>query len=63
MNFRSSIALSEGSCGELDGEKPFVGFSPSAGRGAEAPAVRETARRKRGEQRSVASGSAARRLL
>ena len=31
MNFRSSIALSEGSCGGLDGRKPFVGFSPSAG--------------------------------
>ena len=33
MNFRSFIALSEGSCGGLDGEKPFVGFSPSAGGG------------------------------
>ena len=31
MNFHSSIALSEGSCGGLDGRKPFVGFSPSAG--------------------------------
>ncbi len=33
------------------------------GRGAEAPAVRDKARRKRGEQRRITSGSEGRRLL